>query len=182
MFETELSTFHKHVQQLRKDNPAGGFVIIKGDTIFPEVWLNHSDAMKNGNRFWGNNSFLIKEINEEESEFCTFEELSSAIDSQKDQIPSLINGGFTNTTDNSSPFSNNIELRKYCLEKAIEIFSLTKDFFFTHGEGPLEYAEVLYTYITTGNISDFKLPGMKTKTGHRESILPPPTPIPIQPV
>lgn len=175
MFETELSTFYKHIQRLRKDNPAGGFIIIKGDTIFPEIWSNHSDAMKNGNRLFGNNRFLIKGINEEEPKSRTSEEPYSAINSPKEQIPSLIEGGFTNTTNHNSPTSN-IDLRKYCLEKSIEIFSLKKDFFFTQKEGPLEYAEVLYTYITTGVISDFKLPGMQ-----KEFKLPPNPPTPILP-
>jgi hypothetical protein len=161
MFETELSTFYKYAQQLRKDNPAGGFVIIQGDYIFPEIFSSHSDAMRNGNRILGNDCFLIREINEGESS-SVFEEVWSAINSHKEEIPSLIGGGFTNTMD-SSPISSAIEIRKFCLEKAIEIFNMKKNFFFKREEGPLEYAEVLYSYITTGTITDFQLPGMRKK-------------------
>lgn len=160
MFETELSTFYKHAQQLRKENPAGGFAVIKDDTIFPAIWPNYSDAKRNGNRFFGNNNFLIKEINEEESNSHIFEELCNTIETQKAQILSLINGGFTNAVDNSSP-ANNIKLRKYCLDKAIEIFSWRKDFFISKGNTPIEYAEALYKYITTGEIPEFNLPGTR---------------------
>lgn len=73
MLETELSTFYKHAQQLRKENPAGGFAVIKDDIIFPEIYSNYSDAKRNGNRFFGNNNFLIKAINEEEPDSHTFE-------------------------------------------------------------------------------------------------------------
>ena len=39
---------------------------------------------------------------------------------------------------------NEVELRKYCLDKAIEIFSWRKDFFISKGSTPIEYAEALY--------------------------------------
>jgi hypothetical protein len=67
---------------------------------------------------------------------------------------------------------NEVELRKYCLDKAIEIFSWRKDFFISKGSTPIEYAEALYKYITTGEKQEFNLPGTRIpKT---------PTPKPIQ--
>lgn len=181
MFEQELAAYHKNLDRLREENPSGGFVIIKDDYIYPIIWLNISDAERNGNRLFGKNSFLIGNIHEEKSP--TFEELCSAISSQKEQIPSLIEGGFTNSANSSSLLSNT-ELRKYCLDKAIEIFNMKKDFFLKLGEGPLEYAEVLYSYITTGTITDFQLPGMR-KTSNQQatkSALTPPEPITPQPI
>lgn len=53
---------------------------------------------------------------------------------------------------------NEIELRKYCLAKAIEIFNWRKDFFINKGSTPIEYAKALYKYITTGEKREFNLP------------------------
>lgn len=77
---------------------------------------------------------------------------------------------------------NDIELRKYCLEKSIEIFDMKKDRFFNRGEGPLEYAEVLYNYITTGKVVDFRLPGMRRDTERTTTIPQTPTPKLTEPV
>lgn len=46
-----------------------------------------------------------------ETDSHTSEELYDTIETQKAQIPSLINGGFTNAVDNSSP-DNSIEFTK----------------------------------------------------------------------
>lgn len=67
---------------------------------------------------------------------------------------------------------NEVELRKYCLDKSIEIFSWRKDFFISKGSTPIEYAEALYKYITTGEKQEFNLPGTRIPNT--------PTPKPIQ--
>lgn len=69
---------------------------------------------------------------------------------------------------------NEVELRKYCLEKAIEIFSWRKDFFINKRSTPIEYAEALYNYITTGEIPEFNLPGTRVPNT--------PTPKPTKPI
>lgn len=53
------------------------------------------------------------------------------------------------------------ELRKFCLEKAIEIMSWRASFFFK--QTPIELAEILYRYITTGEILPIELPGTRRK-------------------
>lgn len=182
MLEQELDTYYKNLNRLRKENPSGGFVIIKEDYIFPAVWPNRFDAKSNGDRLLGENSYLIGEINREESQSGIFEESCSALNSRKDEIPSLIKGGFTNEADNTS-LSNEIELRKYCLDKAIEVYKENGKYPFAPNEGLIEYAEMLYTYITTGKITDFRLPGMQDKTNRTESTpIPEPVPIPVKPI
>lgn len=174
MFETELTTYYKNLNRLREENPLGGFVVIKGETIL-DVWLNDLDALKEGYKAFGEEHFMIKSLNDKPINISDFgsastkiritshtsKELYSTIASQKDKIPSLIKGGFTNTADDSTTSPYNIELRKYCLDKAIEIFSWKKDFFISKGNTPIEYAEALYKYITTGEIPEFNLPGTR---------------------
>lgn len=105
----------------------------------------------------------------------SFDEICADIHAQQEEIPSLVEGGFTAT-------SGDAELRKYCLEKSIEIFSMNKGFFFNRGKGPLEYAAVLYDYITTGKVTDFKLPSMRKTENQTTAIPKTPTPKPSEPV
>ncbi|MDO4165241.1 MAG: hypothetical protein Q4D56_12805 [Bacteroides sp.] len=53
------------------------------------------------------------------------------------------------------------EIRRFCLEKAIEIFSWRKEFFFRKNYGPLQLADVIYRFITEGKVEEFELPGTK---------------------
>jgi hypothetical protein len=53
---------------------------------------------------------------------------------------------------------NEIELRKYCLDKSIEILSWYKNFFPSKELHPLAISEILYRYLTTGQIEYFELP------------------------
>lgn len=53
---------------------------------------------------------------------------------------------------------NDIELRKFCLDKAIEILSWYKNFFPRKDLYPLIISEILYRYLTTGQIERFELP------------------------
>jgi|UniRef100_UPI00359CAEFF hypothetical protein len=53
---------------------------------------------------------------------------------------------------------NEIELRKYCLDKSIEILSWYKNFFPKKELHPLVISEILYRYLTTGQAEYFELP------------------------
>ena len=53
---------------------------------------------------------------------------------------------------------NEIELRKYCLDKSIEILSWYKNFFPKKELHPLIISEILYRYLTTGQAEYFELP------------------------
>ena len=53
---------------------------------------------------------------------------------------------------------NDIELRKYCLDKSIEILSWYKNFFPRKELHPLLISEILYRYLKTGQIEPFELP------------------------
>ena len=56
---------------------------------------------------------------------------------------------------------SDIELRKYCLDKAIEILSWYKSYFPKKDLHPLVIAEILYQYLTTGETNLFELPGTR---------------------
>lgn len=64
MLEKELDYFKKNLNQLRGDNPQGGFVVIKDETILG-VWQSRQDAIKEAVEKWGNSLFLVKDLNEE---------------------------------------------------------------------------------------------------------------------
>lgn len=55
---------------------------------------------------------------------------------------------------------NEQELRIFCLEKAIEILSWRKNFL-RQEHNPIELAQLLYVYITEGQVSEFSLPGTR---------------------
>ena len=54
-----------------------------------------------------------------------------------------------------------LEIRKYCLDKAIEILSWRTNFFPKKEHNPLIIAEAIYQYLKTGNIQEIKLPGSR---------------------
>lgn len=56
---------------------------------------------------------------------------------------------------------NEVELRKYCLDKSIEILSWHKEFFPRKNLNPVELADILYIYLTTGEKRKFDLPGAR---------------------
>lgn len=53
------------------------------------------------------------------------------------------------------------EIRKFCVEKAVEIFSWRRDFFFKKEYGPLQLADLIYQFIKEGQVKEFDLPGTK---------------------
>ena len=69
--ENELKHFHKVQNDLISNNPDGGFVVIKGQTILG-VWLNRMDALKEGVESYGNVSFLVKNINDNATQFINY--------------------------------------------------------------------------------------------------------------
>lgn len=71
MFEKELETYYKNLDRLREENPLGGFVVIKGETIL-DVWLNDLDALKEGLKAFGDERFMIKDINEQPIDIRSF--------------------------------------------------------------------------------------------------------------
>lgn len=71
MFEIELATYYKNLQRLRDENPLGGFVVIKGETIL-DVWLNDLDALKEGYKAFGEERFMIKDLNDKPIDICSF--------------------------------------------------------------------------------------------------------------
>jgi hypothetical protein len=78
MFETELATYYKNLDRLREENPLGGFVVIKGETIL-DVWLNDLDALKEGFKAFGEERFMIKDINERPIDIRSFGSAASKI-------------------------------------------------------------------------------------------------------
>lgn len=78
MFEIELATYQKNLKRLREENPLGGFVVIKGETIL-DVWLNDLDALKEGYKAFGDSQFMIKSINEKPINISSFGSASTKI-------------------------------------------------------------------------------------------------------
>lgn len=63
MYEQELNTYYRHLDELREANPLGGFVVIKGEEIL-DVWLNDLDALKEGLKAYGDVPFMIKNLDD----------------------------------------------------------------------------------------------------------------------
>jgi len=66
MFEKEFKTLKEHSQQLKLENPHGGFVVINEEEILG-VWLNRQDALKQGIEQYGNQPFLVRNLQEQNS-------------------------------------------------------------------------------------------------------------------
>lgn len=66
---------------------------------------------------------------------------------------------FAETKVYSMDKEKDIALRKFCVEKAVEIFSWHQNFFYNNDHGPLQLAEVIYTFIKEGKLERFPLPG-----------------------
>jgi len=52
MYEQELKTYYHNLEWLRKTNPLGGYVAIRGTEIL-DVWHHPLDAEKEGLKAWG---------------------------------------------------------------------------------------------------------------------------------
>jgi hypothetical protein len=63
IFEIELKTLEENLERLKKENPVGGYVVIKGKEILG-VWESRADALKEGLKVYGNIPFLVKNIND----------------------------------------------------------------------------------------------------------------------
>ncbi len=68
MLEKELEVYRLNKANLQLKNANGGFVVIKGEEILG-VWETRLDALKIGIEKYGNVSFLIKNIDENNEVF-----------------------------------------------------------------------------------------------------------------
>lgn len=53
---------------------------------------------------------------------------------------------------------NEIELRKYCLDKAVEILGWYEKYLWTYNLNAVRLADIIYRYLTTGEVEDMGLP------------------------
>lgn len=53
---------------------------------------------------------------------------------------------------------NEIELRKYCLDKAVEILGWYERHLWTYNLSAIRLADIIYRYLTTGEVEDMGLP------------------------
>lgn len=58
---------------------------------------------------------------------------------------------------------NEVELRKFCMEKAIEIYEWRKHILIQN-YNPIELANIIYQYIRFGVVNDEPLPGYRRET------------------
>lgn len=61
----ELSKFREVQTELLADNPNGGYAVIKGNELMG-VWKDRSDAIRIGVEKFGNTTFLVKNIRDED--------------------------------------------------------------------------------------------------------------------
>ncbi|MBL7129217.1 MAG: hypothetical protein ISS16_09585 [Ignavibacteria bacterium] len=66
MLEQEIKIFENNKAKLKEDYPSGGFVVIKDKEILG-VWNDRQDALKAGIEKYGNVSFLVKDILENDN-------------------------------------------------------------------------------------------------------------------
>ena len=53
---------------------------------------------------------------------------------------------------------NDIELRKYCLDKAVEILDWYKGYIWSYNLSAVRLADLLFRYLKTGEVQDLGLP------------------------
>ena len=58
---------------------------------------------------------------------------------------------------------NDIELRKYCLDKAVEILGWYNRYLWSHNLNAVRLADLLFRYLKTGEVQDLGLPHRITK-------------------
>lgn len=58
----EIKAFEKLQPQLKRDNPNGGYAVIKDGKVLG-VWHDRTDALNEGIKAWGNVVFLVQDIN-----------------------------------------------------------------------------------------------------------------------
>ena len=61
--DAEIAAFERVQPQLQRENPEGGFVVIRGDEVLG-VWRNRVDALGEGIKKYGNVVFLVRDIND----------------------------------------------------------------------------------------------------------------------
>ena len=59
----EKEVFEREQERLQRENPCGGFVVIKGGEIYG-VWRDEFDALGEGLKKYGDVSFLVRDIND----------------------------------------------------------------------------------------------------------------------
>ncbi|MFZ9847402.1 MAG: hypothetical protein ACO3EE_04555 [Flavobacteriales bacterium] len=65
LFEKELTVFYSIQNNLKKENPFGGYVVIFNNETLG-IWKERSEALQNGLQKYGNAPFLVKSIFEEQ--------------------------------------------------------------------------------------------------------------------
>lgn len=61
MLEKELEIYSQKRAQLQSEYPQGGFVVIKDEEVLG-VWQTRIDALAEGIKKYGDTSFLVKDI------------------------------------------------------------------------------------------------------------------------
>ena len=59
----EIEAFERLQPELRRDNPDGGFVVIKDGKVLG-VWRDETDALMEGAKKYGDAVFLARDIND----------------------------------------------------------------------------------------------------------------------
>ena len=59
----EIETFERLQPELKRDNPDGGFVVIKDGEVLG-VWRDETDALMEGAKKYGDQIFLVRDIND----------------------------------------------------------------------------------------------------------------------
>ena len=59
----EIKVFEDRQPGLQRDNPEGGFVVIKGGEVLG-VWRDETDAFGEGVKKYGDEIFLVRDIND----------------------------------------------------------------------------------------------------------------------
>ena len=61
--DAEIEVFERIQSQLQRENPEGGFVVIKDDEVLG-VWRDWADASREGMKKYGDVVFLVRDIND----------------------------------------------------------------------------------------------------------------------
>ena len=67
--DAEIDAFERVQARLRRENPEGGFVVIKDGKVLG-VWRDEFDALGEGIKKYGDVVFLVRDINQTDEPEC----------------------------------------------------------------------------------------------------------------
>ena len=93
--DAEIDAFERVQARLRRENPEGGFVVIKDGKVLG-VWRDEFDALGEGIKKYGDVVFLVRDINQTDEPECFTRDIFGIGGFQGDKSPRFALSGGAN--------------------------------------------------------------------------------------